>query len=590
MLNNIELLNALTERIISAGVDIAPGYDEYIRMGLAIATDCGEAGRDCFYRICRCSDKWDAENAQRLFSGALTSGRGNVHLPTVIYLADKAGVKVSDLPGDETKKFGQLGQFGHEPISSLDDVTVSSSAPSHPLPLFPRYEWPRLLRDIVGYAENAQQGDVMLLGALTTLGATMWKHVQVIYGRKRQNPCLQTFIVAPPASGKGVLSHIRRLAEPIHDALRQCSEMEMKEYRQKKKNSKDDAVLEMPRERMFLISGNNSGTGILQNVIDNNGRGLVFETEADTVSASIGSDYGHWSDILRRAFDHDRLSYNRRTDHEYRETTRSYLSVLLSGTPAQVQPLIPSAENGLFSRQMFYYMPAITEWHDQLKDNETDLDDVFIRMGKDWADEVKWIELTGMFTLKFTRQQRNRINKVFASLLQRAEAVNGMEMNSSVERLGISAVRMMSVVAMLRMMEQLPDVECRDNWVPDGTGAVPAHGVNPDNVNDHIVGQWDLSINDDDLEAVLALTSPLYEHATHIVSFLPSASVVRRTNSERNVLFSKAGDNFSRAGLLKMAAEMGISSNTVDTWLKRMLKQKVIRHAEEYGAYTRISQ
>ena len=62
---------------------------------------------------------------------------------------------------------------------------------------------------------------------------------------------------------------------------------------------------------------------------------------------------------MRKAFDHDRLSYNRRTDHEYREVKKTYLSVLLSGTPSQVKPLIPTAENGLFSRQVFYYMPAI---------------------------------------------------------------------------------------------------------------------------------------------------------------------------------------------------------------------------------------
>ena len=110
---------------------------------------------------------------------------------------------------------------------------------------------------------------------------------------------------------------------------------------------------------MFLISGNNTGTGILQNLMDSDGTGLICESEADTISTAIGSEYGHWSDTMRKAFDHDRLSYNRRTDHEYREVKKTYLSVLLSGTPSQVKPLIPTAENGLFSRQVFYYMPAI---------------------------------------------------------------------------------------------------------------------------------------------------------------------------------------------------------------------------------------
>lgn len=79
--------------------------------------------------------------------------------------------------------------------------------------------------------------------------------------------------------------------------------------------------------------GHNSGTGILQNIMDANGTGLICETEADTLASAISSEYGHWSDTLRKAFDHDRLSYNRRTDQEYREVKRIFLAVLLSGTP-----------------------------------------------------------------------------------------------------------------------------------------------------------------------------------------------------------------------------------------------------------------
>lgn len=65
---------------------------------------------------------------------------------------------------------------------------------------------------------------------------------------------------------------------------------------------------------MFIFSGNNTGTGILQNIIDSGGVGIICETEADMVSNSIASDYGHWSEVIRSSFDHDPLSYNRRTD------------------------------------------------------------------------------------------------------------------------------------------------------------------------------------------------------------------------------------------------------------------------------------
>jgi hypothetical protein len=54
------------------------------------------------------------------------------------------------------------------------------------------------------------------------------------------------------------------------------------------------------------------------------------------------------------------------------------LLALLSGTPKQVLSLIPDAENGLFSRLIFYYMNILPVWKDVFAgyDSQT-LDDYF---------------------------------------------------------------------------------------------------------------------------------------------------------------------------------------------------------------------
>ena len=54
----------------------------------------------------------------------------------------------------------------------------------------------------MSYATSPTQRDILLLGALTALGATMERYVRCSYSGKYQSPCLQTFFVAPPASGK----------------------------------------------------------------------------------------------------------------------------------------------------------------------------------------------------------------------------------------------------------------------------------------------------------------------------------------------------------------------------------------------------
>lgn len=64
-------LSRLVEAVRSAGVDIAPGYCEYVRLAFAIANDCGEAGREGFIALCSLSVKFNREKAERLFSNAL---------------------------------------------------------------------------------------------------------------------------------------------------------------------------------------------------------------------------------------------------------------------------------------------------------------------------------------------------------------------------------------------------------------------------------------------------------------------------------------------------------------------------------------
>ena len=78
-MNDIESLRRLTETVETAGADIAPTYIEYVQLAFAIATDCGEAGRDYFHRLCRLSAKYQREQADRVFSNALATKHGDIH-------------------------------------------------------------------------------------------------------------------------------------------------------------------------------------------------------------------------------------------------------------------------------------------------------------------------------------------------------------------------------------------------------------------------------------------------------------------------------------------------------------------------------
>lgn len=604
-MTDIESLRRLTEAVETAGADIAPTYAEYVQLAFAIATDCGEAGREFFHRLCRTSAKYQREHAERIFSNALTTRHGEVHLGTAFHLAEMANVKLCNTEVMNNRRNTENTE--NTPSKALTHAHVynkvendepdeseellNGSDPNQPLPIFPEADWPKILLLIMSYATSPTQRDVMLLGALTAIGASMERYVRCPYAGKLQSPCLQSFIVAPSASGKGILSLIRLLVEPIHDEIRQQVAAEVKVYKKEKaaydvmgkERSKVEAP-QMPKNRMFLISGNNTGTGILQNIMDANGTGLICETEADTISAAIGSEYGHWSDTLRKAFDHDRLSYNRRTDQEYREVKKSYLSVLLSGTPAQVKPLIPSTENGLFSRQLFYYMHGIWAWINQFESGEADLEAIFTDIGLEWKKQLDLMKTHGVHTLRLTDEQKQEFNTLFSDLFFRSGLANDNEMSSSIARLAVNTCRIMAEVAMIRALECDQPYQFKNSSIHLLT---PDKEIATDNIKDGIITRWDVTITAEDFKAVLELVTPLYRHATHILSFLPSTEVKHRANADRDALFEAMGNQFTRAQLSEQATIMKIKPNTAFGWLNRLIKKGLFTNADDKGIYTR---
>ena len=602
-MTDIESLRRLTEAVETAGADIAPTYAEYVQLAFAIATDCGEAGREFFHRLCRMSAKYQREHAERIFSNALTTRHGEVHLGTAFHLAEMANVKLCNTEVMNNRRNTENTEntpskvltHAHvynkvendEPDES--EELLNGSDPNQPT--FPEADWPKILLLIMSYATSPTQRDVMLIGALTAIGASMERYVRCPYAGKLQSPCLQSFIVAPSASGKGILSLIRLLVEPIHDEIRQQVATEVKAYKKEKaaydvmgkERSKVEAP-QMPKNRMFLISGNNTGTGILQNIMDANGTGLICETEADTISAAIGSEYGHWSDTLRKAFDHDRLSYNRRTDQEYREVKKSYLSVLLSGTPAQVKPLIPSTENGLFSRQLFYYMHGIWAWINQFESGEADLEAIFTDIGLEWKKQLDLMKTHGVHTLRLTDEQKQEFNTLFSDLFFRSGLANDNEMSSSIARLAVNTCRIMAEVAMIRALECDQPYQFKNSSIHLLT---PDKEIATDNIKDGIITRWDVTITAEDFKAVLELVTPLYRHATHILSFLPSTEVKHRANADRDALFEAMGNQFTRAQLSEQATIMKIKPNTAFGWLNRLIKKGLFTNADDKGIYTR---
>ncbi|PGH40297.1 MAG: DNA primase, partial [Candidatus Nephrothrix sp. EaCA] len=137
----------------------------------------------------------------------------------------------------------------------------------------------------------------------------------------------------------------------------------------------------------------------MQNLADNEEGGLIFETEADTLTKSLGSELRDFSDVLRKAYHHEFAASNRKTNQEHIEVERPRLSVLLCGTPKQITSLIPDAENGLLSRFMFYRMneESVFKGEEELFgcEDEEGLEAVFKKLGEEFFPFFKKLRAGG---------------------------------------------------------------------------------------------------------------------------------------------------------------------------------------------------
>jgi len=266
---------------------------------------------------------------------------------------------------NQTNQSSDIGNT--EDLEDLEDLKDTN------LPAFPDEiytDLPGLLQNVVAKSNSPEDRDLLLLGSLVTISACL-PNVFGVYAEREVFPNLFLFVTAQASAGKGILTLCRKLVEPIHKALREQNRAEFQAYQRDLTEyaaAKGDKLnMEKPQEpplKMLVIPANNSATGLFQILNDNNGKGLIFETEGDTLAQTFKSEYGNYSDGFRKAFHHETITYNRRKDREFVEIDKPRLSALLSGTPRQVSALIPNAENGLFSRFIFYFMNIRYEWKD----------------------------------------------------------------------------------------------------------------------------------------------------------------------------------------------------------------------------------
>lgn len=571
--DNTSRVEALIAQLKSSNADITSGYNDWLKVGFALASEFGESGRRYFHDISSIYSGYERQECDKKYDQCLKSDNGKTNIATLFYLAEQQGVR---LPHQEhSSRLNKV--LTNTDATSDKNVALSfieSQEEDRRLPLFDETiynDLPIILERATGTMNIRQEKDLVLIGSIATISSILLPFRTIYHGRTIF-PNMFLFVPGPAGSGKGRLDFCYRLVRPIHQDKRDLWLLAQEEYKQEldryralSKKEKANATSPVkPPITLLRVPANCSATSFAEAMADN-GNMLMFETEGDTVVNTFKSDYGNYSDNFRKAFAHEEFGYLRRgNDSEEKEVQNPRLSVVLSGTPEQVKSLIPNAENGLLSRFIFYCMSATDEWLDGFSGYDTDnpLEKVFDDLGAEIENFYQHLTQISevWFTLSIVQQQR--FNDYFAGEKQRMKELNGDLYNASTHRLSWACLRIAMVLTALRCMDR---------------GSVPEK----------------IECSDADFNIALSIIRTVSEHNDYIFNVLNEGITedvkVSETYSSaaRHVLLNNLPDRFSSEDMQALSVKLGKSIRTIQRQVRRAIQNGQVKELAK-GRYEQV--
>jgi len=311
---------------------------------------------------------------------------------------------------------------------------------------------PDLLKNACAILTEQTEKEVFLVGAIGVVSGLL-PNVRGFYDGQHTGCNLFCYVLGQYGTGKGGLKLAYQLGKAVHARRKEISAELQAKYKQDCIEAKENKEPEPqnPGSKLLYIPANNSKSGFVELLHENEGRGILFETEGDTLADALKTDYGGFSDVLRKAFHHERVSFYRRTGREHREIEAPFLSVILSSTIDQYQKLIPNIQNGLFSRFLHYHLAPNHDFKDVFDRRKRTYPEYFERLAQTFLDIYTYLEtLSAPIEFELRVHQQARFLTVFDAWKKEVGEYVSTDLEGTVNRLGLICFRLAMLFTALR--------------------------------------------------------------------------------------------------------------------------------------------
>ena len=393
---------------------------------------------------------------------------------------------------------------------------------------------PELMKNVLSLAQTPAEKDMLLMSALVACGSVM-PNLYCRYGvaAKRYYPNLQLFIVGSAACGKGIANLALELVKPIHE--------------------------KMP----LIIPGDATYPAFYQTLAKQKGRGYIHESEGSVITDIWRSSTANYNTALRKAAEHETISRARCKEASVIENPQ--LSMVLTGTFSQYHALVPSIENGYFSRLLTLIVDEHQAFNSSYVQPTENSGDII----KAAAEQLYHLYESLLFThpreFCLTPDQRTRLGHHLETAYPTLIRMLGEDFHSVVLRMAVHIERIAMILSALR-----------------GISSLTARRDSAES----------LLCSDTDYATAELIGNKLILHMAQAYQLVKGTEKVSipsvKPLDQKAILLSLLPAEFESKTLVAEAQSQGIPQSTVMRWCSQWIEHGIL-HRPSFGHYKKIA-
>ena len=429
---------------------------------------------------------------------------------------------------------------------------------------------PESVQQMLSLASTPEEQDIILIATLAAASACV-PNLYFTYGPtgKKYYANLQCFILAAAASGKGIANQALEMARVIDE------------------------------QYPLLIAGDSTLAAFYKALEEQGGVGYMHESEGSVITDIWRTSAANYNTALRKAAEHEPISRNRVKGAS--EIKNPRLSMLLTGTFGQYKALVPSVENGYFSRLLTVVIKGTNPFDKRYVSSKGGQSAVPRIIGQKLLRTYEALINAGEREWSLTDAQKERLGEHLETEYGTLIGLLGDNFHSAVIRMAVQIERVAMILTAMRgdlsLTSQAHDKETRvqqrekNEDMPDN---IRDKGQNYATSGDKNIAEVHNTIfcADEDYETAEMIGNKLLMHLAAAYRMIDgdAQDVVPEIKpiDQRTILLNLLPEEFESKLLIAEAQSQGIPQSTVMRWCGQWIDRGILCRPS-YGHYKKIA-